>query len=95
MLEPTPAMVAFYEQRTNEHSARIQRCLAVMASVTDFADELTVRAQVHDASKFGPEERIPYIWLTSSSSSKSSAFAPNRILSMTLYVVPSLSRKLA
>lgn len=35
-----------------------------MASVTEYADDLQERARTHDASKFGPEERIPYIWLT-------------------------------
>ena len=62
--EPTPEMVAFYERRTKEHIQRVRRCLTVMASVTAFTDELQERARVHDASKFGPEERIPYIWLT-------------------------------
>lgn len=57
-------MVAFYEQRTSEHIERVRRCLAVMATVTDYADELNQRADIHDASKFGEEERVPYIWLT-------------------------------
>ena len=35
-----------------------------MASITECTDELEERARVHDASKFGPEERMPYIWLT-------------------------------
>ncbi|MEM8535882.1 MAG: DUF5662 family protein [Chloroflexota bacterium] len=62
--EPTPAMVAFYEQRTNEHIERVRRCLAVMARVTNYAQELNERGSMHDASKFGPVERIPYTWLT-------------------------------
>ena len=62
--KPTPEMVAFYERRTNEHIDRVRHCLVVMASATDYTDELAERARVHDASKFGPEERIPYIWLT-------------------------------
>lgn len=57
-------MVAFYELRTKEHIERVRRCLTVMASVTEYADELKERARIHDASKYGPEERIPYIWLT-------------------------------
>ena len=57
-------MVAFYERRTEEHIERVRRCLTVMASVTEYADELNERACVHDESKYGPEERIPYIWLT-------------------------------
>jgi hypothetical protein len=62
--EPTADMVAFYERRTKEHIDRVRRCLSVLAAVTEYADELNERAKVHDASKFSPEERIPYIWLT-------------------------------
>ena len=62
--EPTPEMLAFYERRTNEHIERVRRCLMLLATVTDFGPELAERARVHDASKFGPDERIPYVWLT-------------------------------
>ena len=62
--EPTPEMIAFYEHRTNEHIERVRRCLSVMAAAMEHADELNERARIHDASKFGPEERLPYIWLT-------------------------------
>ena len=62
--EPTPEMIAFFEQRTHEHIERVRHCLSVMASVSEYADELRERARIHDASKFGTEERIPYIWLT-------------------------------
>lgn len=62
--EPTPEMVAFYERRTHEHIERVRRCLAAMAVATEHAEQLNERARVHDASKFGPEERVPYIWLT-------------------------------
>ncbi len=55
---PTPEMLAFYERRTNEHIERVRRCLAIMSTVTEHATELMQRARVHDASKFGPEERI-------------------------------------
>jgi len=57
-------MVAFYERRTEAHIDRVRRCLALMASATQYAAELKERARVHDASKYGPNERIPYIWLT-------------------------------
>jgi hypothetical protein len=63
-IEPTPEMVAFYERRTREHIDRVRRCLALLAEVADYRDDLLERANVHDASKFGPEERIPYVWLT-------------------------------
>ena len=62
--EPTPEMVAFFERRTNEHIERVRKCLAVIASISQHADELRRRARVHDASKFDPQERVPYIWLT-------------------------------
>ena len=61
---PTPEMVAFYEQRTREHIERVRHCMTVMAASTEHAEELLERAAVHDASKFGPEERVPYVWLT-------------------------------
>ena len=62
--EPSPEMIAFFERRTREHIERVQRCLETLAVVTPHGDELRDRARVHDASKFGPEERVPYIWLT-------------------------------
>lgn len=63
-IEPTPEMIAFADRRTKEHIARVAANLMLLANVTDYGDELTQRAKVHDASKFGPEERIPYVWLT-------------------------------
>jgi len=62
--EPTPEMIAFFELRTREHIERVRRCLTVMASLTEYTAELNERARIHDASKYGPEERVPYIWLT-------------------------------
>lgn len=62
--DPTSEMVAFYERRTSEHIERVRRCLELMAAATVYADELIARAKVHDASKFGSDERIPYIWIT-------------------------------
>ena len=62
--EPTAEMIAFFERRTSEHIERVRKCLSVMAAVTEYGLELSKRANVHDASKFGPDERIPYIWLT-------------------------------
>ena len=63
-VEPTPEMLAFYERRTNEHIERVRKCLALLARVMACGEELIGRARVHDASKFGPEERVPYVWLT-------------------------------
>lgn len=63
-IDPTPEMLTFYERRTNEHIARVRRCLTLLAAVTDYGPELLERAKTHDTSKFGLEERIPYVWLT-------------------------------
>ena len=57
-------MLAFFEQRTIEHIARVRKCLTLLAKVTEYGEELTERAPIHDASKFCEEERIPYVWLT-------------------------------
>src|SRR5262245_48764078 len=65
-IEPTAEMLAIYEGRTNEHIERVRRCLMLLAEVTEHGEELRERARVHDESKFGPEERIPYVWLTES-----------------------------
>lgn len=62
--EPTPEMIAFFERRTREHIERVRRCLLAMATASEHAAELRARAEVHDASKFGPEERDAYVWLT-------------------------------
>jgi hypothetical protein len=63
-IEPTSEMLAFFERRTNEHIERVRRCLRLLANVPDYGAELIERAKVHDASKYGAEERIPYVWLT-------------------------------
>lgn len=34
-----------------------------MAAETEHTRELQERARVHDVSKFGPDERVPYIWM--------------------------------
>lgn len=63
-IEPTQEMVAFFVRRTNEHIERVRRCLMLLARVTPHGEQLLERAELHDASKFGAEERIPYVWLT-------------------------------
>jgi hypothetical protein len=62
--DPTLEMLAFFERRTNEHIERVRNCLTLLADGSAHRDELLERASVHDASKFGIEERIPYVWLT-------------------------------
>jgi hypothetical protein len=63
-MEPTAQMLEYYERRTHEHIERVRRCLELLAEVTAYGEELIERGRIHDASKFGPEERIPYVWLT-------------------------------
>lgn len=60
----TPEMEAAFDQRTHEHIDRVRKCLEWLAGQSPHAKELLERAAVHDASKFGVEERVPYIWLT-------------------------------
>lgn len=57
-------MVAFFELRTKQHIDRVRTCLELLANVTSYGAELRERARIHDASKFEPDERLPYIWLT-------------------------------
>lgn len=64
VIEPTPDMLEFFERRTREHIERVRNCLALMAKLSEHGAELLQRGEVHDASKFGPRERIPYVWLT-------------------------------
>lgn len=63
-MNPTRAMIDFYEQRTHEHIERVRRCLMALAEGSEYAEELAERSRIHDLSKYGPEERIPYIGLT-------------------------------
>ncbi len=62
--KPTEEMVDFFYRRTKAHIARVAKNLMLLAEVTPHGEALVQRAKVHDASKFGPEERVPYIWLT-------------------------------
>ena len=62
-IEPTTDMIEFSDRRTKEHIARVATNLMLLERVTEYGGELSERAKVHDASKFGPEERIPYVWL--------------------------------
>ncbi len=61
---PTPEMTVFYEQRTREHIDKVATNLMLLAKITEHGEELALRAKEHDASKFGPEERNAYVWLT-------------------------------
>jgi hypothetical protein len=62
--DPTPAMVRNYEKRTKMHIDLVGQNLKKLHQMTDWGDELLQRASVHDRSKYGPVEKLPYIWLT-------------------------------
>lgn len=62
--QPTEKMIKFYESRTREHIKRVRKCLERIAENSNYRSELLQRAKIHDDSKFGPEELIPYIWMT-------------------------------
>jgi hypothetical protein len=65
--QPTPEMIAHFETRTRDHIRRVGRLLSLLASLnrySEYGPQLRERAKTHDASKFTPMERIPYVWLT-------------------------------
>jgi hypothetical protein len=62
--KPTDAMIEFFLNRTQLHIKRVAHCIHSVAHFLPFSDELHERAATHDASKFEPPERLPYIWLT-------------------------------
>jgi len=60
-MEPTQEMVDFYLERTKKHIDRVKgNCTKLSEAVLG----IQARAAIHDESKYGPEEYIPYIWLT-------------------------------
>lgn len=61
--EPTQKMIDFYEKRTKEHIDRVIDNMSKIAANSDY-EGLEERGKEHDSSKYGKEERIPYIWLT-------------------------------
>lgn len=61
---PTEEMVKFFEKRTKEHIDRVRKYLKILHEKTDLGEELLERAKIHDDSKYGEIERLPYIWNT-------------------------------
>lgn len=59
--QPTQKMIDHYEKRTKEHIDRVDANMSKVAASTDYKG---LEERKHDASKYGSEERIPYIWLT-------------------------------
>lgn len=62
---PTPEMYKFFESRTKEHIQRVRDNLSRIATWYDFEpNDIKYRKEVHDRSKYGKEEYIPYVFLT-------------------------------
>lgn len=64
MPQPTEEMIKFFEKRTKEHIDRVGKYLKILYNKTDLGDELLDRVETHDETKYGPDEHLPYIWLT-------------------------------
>ena len=64
MEEPTQDMIDFFEKRTKEHIDRAIDAAKEIVEAGKFGKELIERTKKHDASKYGDEERVPYIWIT-------------------------------
>lgn len=62
--KPTEAMVRNFEERTQKHIGLVAKNLRKLHKKTNWGDELLERADTHDASKYGREEKEPYIWIT-------------------------------
>lgn len=61
----TPQMAQFFENRTRLHIRRVHYALVSLAGFKGLAHaDLHRRGFTHDASKFEPEEKAAYIWLT-------------------------------
>jgi hypothetical protein len=67
MNRPTKEMIDFYNQRTLDHCSRVKSNCRYIASVWDDrlqASEISHRGGIHDSSKFGDDEYIPYVWMS-------------------------------
>lgn len=64
--QPTDEMIANFEKRTRKHIKFVADNLyKIYCKTNEYdGDELLYRADIHDDSKYGVVERIPYIWLT-------------------------------
>lgn len=62
--KPTEAMCRNFEMRTKKHIDLVAQNLRKLHKDTNWGDELLIRANAHDNSKYGKEEKEPYIWIT-------------------------------
>ncbi len=65
MPEPTEEMIRNYEERTQRHIDMVRKWILLLEPRGSFtAEELAERGSQHDADKYSPEKRVPYIWVT-------------------------------
>lgn len=68
-------MVANFERRTKYHIGLVNKYCSLLSKyfqksalrdskLSSVASTLAERGLIHDQSKYGPEERLPYIWIT-------------------------------
>lgn len=63
--EPTQEMKRYYNQRTYEHIAYVNKGANKLSKAfPEMRSELMNRAKAHDASKFQKHEYIPYVWMS-------------------------------
>ncbi len=60
-MEPTQEMVEYYHERTELHINRVKsNCRKLQEAVLGIVQ----RGEIHDLSKYEPNEYIPYIWMS-------------------------------
>lgn len=62
--EPTQEMKRFYNQRTYEHIAWVNKGANKLSKSFPDLTDLMQRVRMHDRSKFESDEYIPYVWMT-------------------------------
>lgn len=60
-IKPTNEMVSFFKERTKTHIKYVYENCRLLAARYP---ELIYRGKLHDISKYGEYEYIPYIWMT-------------------------------
>lgn len=64
-MEPTQEMKDFFKQRTDKHISYVNTNCQKLANIhPDIKSELLKRGYIHDESKYGQSEYVPYVWLT-------------------------------
>jgi hypothetical protein len=60
---PTQEMTEFFVTRTKYHISLVLKHMTTLASILPHGEELIIRGENHDESKWSEQEMIPYIWL--------------------------------